>query len=237
MSERLSRKDIKHDRFVEDVETAYSFAKDNRRNVLLGACAVVLLIAAIWGFFILRKSQERKAQVVLAEAIAVIEASDAPPATATAPAPAANDAQKLAKAQPMFAAVTEKYPNTDAADIAQLYLARIAAARGDVETAKTRLQQFVREHGDHLLAGAAQLSLYEMQLQGAVGAKEVIAEVEKQLGSDDTILPKDALLALLARAYEASGSQDKARDVYQRIVNEFPESPYTIDAQRKLASA
>lgn len=235
MSDRLSRKEIRHDKFVEDVESVYSLAARNRKQVVIALVAVLAIAAAVWGWVVYQRSNERKAQAALAEAISVLDAQDPAPATPGVPPPAANDAQKLAKAQPMFAAVSSKYSGTEAADVAELYLARVAASRGDFAAAKTKLQGFVSKHPDHLLAGGAQLSLYEMQLQGPAGPKEVIAAVEKELAKSDTVLPKDALLALLARAYEASGSQDKARDVYQRIVNEFPDSPYTIDAQRKLA--
>lgn len=237
MSDKLNRKEIKHDRFVEDVGVAYDFARTNRNQVIALAVGAVVIALAIWGFFVYRSSRENKAQSALADAITVMETSTgtADP-TSTAAPQFKSEQEKLAKAEPMFSAVAEKYSGTDASDVADLYLARIAASRGDAARAKERLQSFIRDHGDHMLAGAAQLSLYELQLQGGAGAKEVISEVEKELGKDDSPLPKDALLSMLARAYEMTGAPDKARDVYQRIVNEFPDSPYTIDAQRKLAT-
>jgi TolA-binding protein len=230
---------MKKDKFVEDVGLAYDMARKNRRAVLYGAVGLLALIIGVWAFFAWRGTQERKAHSLLAEAIGVMEAdvgTPDPAAPAARPQFATED-EKFARAEPMFADVEQRYSGTDAADVAGLYLARIAAARGDAASARTRLEKFVRSHSDHILAGTAQMSLYELRLQGGAGATEVIAEVEKELAREGGPLPKDALLAFLARAYESSGAHDKARDVYQRVISEYPDSPYAIDAQRKLAAA
>lgn len=234
MAEHLNRKDLKHDRFVDEMEVAYGAMRRNTRYVVMGAVALVALIAAIVGLLAYNRSREAAAQALLAEAISTMEQPVAGEPGAPENAPFKSQEEKLAKAEPIFRQVTEKYSGKDAADIADLYLGRIAASRGDIKAAEPKFRKFVDEHSDHLLAGAAQMSLYQLKL-GSGATAEVIADVEKQLTAEEPILPKDALLALLARAYETSGNDAKAREAYQRIVNEHPESPYAIDAQRKVA--
>lgn len=236
MSDRPTRKEMKQDRFVQDVGTAYGYANRNRRNILLGIAGVVALIAVFYGVSAYRSSQERKAHQLLSEAIAVMDASSGAPQVAAEGAPEfGSDEEKFAKAQPLLQTVVDKHSGTDAADVAELYLANIAAARGDVEGARGRLEGFVRSHPGHLLAGAAQLSLYEMRLQPQE-VQSLISELEQKVAEEEPALPKDALLSLLARAWELQGDSAKARQAYERIISEFPDSTYTMDAQRRLAT-
>ena len=87
-----------------------------------------------------------------------------------------------------------KYSGTDAADVAGLYMARIAAARGDVKTAKPLLETFVKEQKDHMLVGAARFSLYQMRIEGGEAAT-VAVELNAELAKPEPVLPGDSLLA------------------------------------------
>lgn len=234
MAEHLNRKDLKHDRFVDEMEIAYAAMRRNTQRIVLAAVAVLLVIAAVVAFLAYNRRQENAAQTLLADAISTMDKPVAGEPGAPPDAPFKSNEEKLAKAEPIFRQVVSKYEGKDAADIADLYLARIAASRGDVATAEPKFRDFVSEHSDHLLAGSAQMSLYQIQL-GKGATAEVIADVEKQLTAEEAILPKDALLSVLARAHEIGGNDAKAREAYQRIINEYPESAYAIDAQRKVA--
>lgn len=237
MAGGLKRRDIKHDKFIDEMNEAYSFASRNRRNLVLAVAAMAVLLAVVAGVALYRKGEQKKAQAELAEAIAIVDAPSADtPGTAATDAKYKTEAEKFARAEPMFARIGDKYSGSNAGDVAELYLARIAAAKGDTKVAQAKLEDFVRQHHDHMLAAAAQQSLYELRLQGAE-TKATIAELEQKLGDEATIIPKDAILSLLARGYEMTGDESRARETYRRLVNEFPDSPYAMDAQRKLAVA
>ena len=68
---------------------------------------------------------------------------------------------------------------------------------------------------------------------------QIVTEVQAQLAkpADQAVLPPDTLLVLLAHAYDAQGQIEKSRDAYRRIATEFPDSPYAIEAQRKIGAA
>lgn len=118
--------------------------------------------------------------------------------------------------------------------MASLYLAQIEAGRGEYESARTRFETFLDDHPDHLLAGTAEVSLLRMRLADG-DTDAVITELQQRVDGEQERLPRPVLLALLAQAYEMKGEQDKAIQAYRRIANEFPDSPYSLDAQRKLA--
>lgn len=237
MAARLTRKEMKQDKFVEDANIAYEYASSHRSLIFGSILGVILVIAAIWGIWIYRAGSEAKAQARLGEAITVM---DSPTGATPGGDPAAvkykSEEEKIAKALPMFEDIAKNHSGSDAADVAEIFIARISASRGDLASARKKLQEFVDEHPDHMLAATAQLSLYELDLASG-DPKTVATQIEQKVNAQDQKVPTDALLSLLAKAYEMSGDHAKARDVYRRIVTEFPDSPYTIDAQRNVPPA
>lgn len=232
MAARLTRKEMKQDKFVEDVNIAYSYASSHRNFIIGSIVGAIVIVAAVWGIWTYRANNEEKAQSRLGEAITIMDSpTSASPGADPSSIKYKSEDEKIAKALPILEGVAKSYAGTDAADVAQIYLARIAVSKGDVATARTKLEAFVKEHPDHMLATTAQLSLYELDLASG-DPKKVATEIEQKVNSQNSKVPTDALLSLLAKAYEMSGNHAKARDVYQRIITEFPDSPYTLDAQR-----
>lgn len=236
--DRQHRHDLKHDKFVDEIGVLSSKARDNQR-MLIGAAAALIVAALIfygWQFY--RDKQEAKAQALLAAAITTF---DAPIGDAAAQQPGSTaptfktEQEKTAAAEKQFQDVQSRFGSSDAADIANLYLARIAVTKDDTARARELLQKFVAEQGDHILASTAQFSLYQLRIDGG-DAAEVAAELEAELAKPEPALPGDSLLVLLARAYEVQGQPEKVTDTWRRITVEFPESPYAVDAQRRLGT-
>jgi len=237
--DRQHRHDLKHDKFVDEIGVLSSKARANQRLLLTLAGAAIALAAIIYGIYFFRSNREANAQQALATAI---ETFDAPigdaPAGQTAPTGPRfkTEPERTAAAEKQFRAVQAQFSGTDAADIAGLYLARIAMNRGDVAMARRELQEFVDDHEDHILVGTARYSLFQLRLENGEAA-QVATEVQQELNEAEPVLPGDALLALLAQAYEVQGNREKSLEAYRRIATEFPESPYAIDAQRRIGTA
>jgi len=238
--DRQHRRDLKHDKFVDEVGALSTRARENQR-VLVGIAALALLIAvAVYGIYFYRSTREQKAQNALAQAI---ESMDSP-LIATAPgqptmpnAKFHTEAERTAAAEKQFKDVQAKFGGSNASDVANLYLARIQATRGDIAGARKLLDQFVSEHPKNILAGAARYDLYQLRIDNGE-AQQVANELTAEIGkTENQVLPPDAMLALLAHAWEVQGSPDKSREAYRRIVSEFPESSYVLEAQRRVGGA
>ena len=230
MSDRLSRKEIKHDKFVDEMETAYEVARKNVRWIVAAVVGIVVLIGVIVGVSLWLASQERKAQLRLAEAIEIL---DTPLGQPSPTGSYQNEQEKLDKAEPILREILDDYSGRDAADVAGLYLARLEAGRGEVEPAIEKVRKFVDSHPEHVLAQSARISLYDLRLSKGE-SQEVIADLEKEISGTDSPLPTDISLAILARAYEAGNQPEESRQAWQRLLNEYPDSAYTLEAQRKL---
>ncbi len=234
--DRQHRRDLKHDRFVDELGVLSGKAKDNQRALAAIAGGALAIALIVYGFYFFRSNRERRAQDLLSTAIDTIES---PIATPTAPNPEAkykSETERDAVAEKQFKEVKSQYGGTDASDVADLYLARIDAARGDVATARTLLQAFVNDHPKHLLVGSARYSLYQLRIENGE-APQVAKEIDGELTKTDPVLPADSLLVLLAHAYDVQGNMDKSRDTYRRIITEYPDSPFALEAQRRVGPA
>jgi len=234
---REHRRELKHDRFVDEIGTLSSKARENQRLLIGAGVGVLVIILAVYGFFAYRSTREQKAQEALSDAIATI---DSPlPAPNGQPMPGTKyktEAERTAVAEKQFKDVKAKFDGTDAADVADLYIARFDAGRGDTATARQLLEKFVRDHPKHVLVGSAKFSLYQLRIENGQ-AQQVANELNAEMTKTDPVLPTDTLLILLAHAYDAENNGVKARDAYKRIATDYPDSPYALEAQRRMGPA
>ena len=236
--DRQHRRELKHDRFVDEIGVLSTRARENQR-VLIGIAVAALLVAiAAYGVYFYRSDRERKAQDMLATAIDTIESPLVIPAQPNPDAKFKTEEERNKAAEQQFNEVKSKFSGTDAADVAGVYLARIGAARGDVAGARRLLQAFIQDHSSHVLARSARYSLYQLRVESGESSlvtSELTAELAKP--EKDQVLPADSMLVLLAHAYEVQGNDQKSRDTYRRIVTEFPDSPFALEAQRRVGPA
>lgn len=238
--DRQHRRELKHDKFVDELGTLSSRARENQRILITITAAAVVIAVIAYGIFFYRSTREKHAQDALASAIATMDSPLLPPAGGQAQPGAKfkTEQERNVAATKQFQDIVSKYSGSDAADVAGLYLARLDAAKGDTVGAKKLLQEFVSDHPKNILVGSARYSLYQLRIEGGE-APQVATDVQAQLAkpADQTVLPPDTLLVVLAHAYDAEGQPDKSRDTYRRIATEFPDSPYALEAQRKIGAA
>lgn len=236
--DRQHRHDLKHDKFVDEIGVLSSKARENQRLLLMIGGAIVAAAVIAYGIYFFRSNREQQAQAALSTAITTFEAPIGEQAQGEPAMPGPRfktEQERTAAAEKQFKDVQAKFSSSDAADVAGLYLARIAATRGDTKTARTMLESFIGDHEDHILVSAARYSLYQLRIDSGEAA-QVITEIDAELAKPEPALPGDSLLVLLAQAYEAQGNEAKSREAYRRITTEFPESPYVIEAQRRAGA-
>jgi TolA-binding protein len=239
---REHRRELKHDRFVDEIGSLSTRARENQRYVLTAAVGLVALAVITYGLFYYRHAREQQAQDALAVAIETIDSPLLPTPgqqPSQQPVPGAKfktEAERTAAAEKQFRDLKSKHSGTNAADIANLYLARLDAGRGDVAGARKLLNEFISEHPKQVLVGTARFSLYQLRIENGE-ASQVAGELQTEINKSDPVLPADTLLILLAHAYDAQGDGAKSKEAYRRITTEFPDSPYALEAQRRIGPA
>ena len=240
--DRQHRRDLKHDKFVDEVGNLSNRAVENQRLLLLITAGAVVIAILAYGIYFYRSNREEKAQAALAVAIETIDSPliPAPGAQQQQPVPPnarfKTDGERAGAAEKQFETVKHDYSGSTAADVADLYLARITGAKGDYANSRKLLEGFINREPSHLLVGGARYSLFQLRIDNGE-QDQVIGELNAEILKRDPVLPTDALLELLARAYDHQGNTAKMKETYRRIATEFPDSPYTVEAQRRSGAA
>ena len=239
MSQRLTRKEIKHDIREDEVRNVlvrvFDFLQERPREAAGIAGACVALVLAVIGLFAYLDRRGEAANEELAAALKIAAApvneEDARPEDPQEPSFATEEAKRT-RVKEAFGEVGGGV----AGDVSGLFLADAAASEGDAETARAIWESFLAEHEDHVLALSVRLNLIHLDRQNG-RAQEVADQLQSELDSATRTLPEDVLLFELAQTLEALDQADEARDLYQRILDEHPKSPYTTEARRVTTAA
>ena len=86
-----------------------------------------------------------------------------------------------------------------------------------------------------MLAGEARVNLIDLDRKQGKG-EQVVQQLRAMLEKGDTPLPQDMILHELGKTLEQLNGPQEAVQSYQRILDEFPQSPYRTEAQQKVAA-
>lgn len=239
MNQRLSRKEIKRDGFMESVGGALEWIQDHSRALIGAVAAIVAAVIIIALLFAQSQRREQRADDALAAALLVYQAAvDPVAANPTDPsAPTFPDSQARAQAASgLLQTVRDDFGRSDAAGIATAYLGQIAIENGDAEQARSLWEEFIGKTSDHMLTAEVQVNL--MALDRAEGkGDELVTRLRAMLSGPDEGLPHDLLWYQLALTLDSLGRDGEANEAYSRIVEDFPQSAYAAAARQHSGGA
>ena len=226
MGRRITRKQLKKDdEFVSAAEVIFRWIAENARPIAAGIAGVVVVALLWWAVTSWTGARTDDASLLLYNATRTFE-GDSETGSLT-------PAGDIEAAEAQFQQVIDNYGGTAQADMARLYLARIALSRGEVDGARAELVDLAQRHGDDVVGRLANLDLINLRIASGQGT-EVAAELEAMVTGVGDGLPRDAALFRLGELYVDEGQPDKAREYLQTLVEEFPESPFVAGARQRL---
>lgn len=213
---RLSKKQLKRDRFVEQTFD-WAHWVETHRTQALGTLAVVALLVA--GFFIWRqmaRSADDTASVAFVQARQAYYAGNWQLA--------ASDLQGF----------LGRYGGSSYADDARLALAEAYYRSGEYASAAQTLEDFLRRHGDSPLAPNAR-RLLGATYQQLGQFSQAAATFERALERAENDAMKISYRRALAQIYASQGQIDAAANQYRAIVDLDPDGEQGRRARRDLA--
>lgn len=235
--DRLTRHELKTDKFVQEVGQTVHFLEEHRRAVIRYgsiALALLILIAAGYGYTRARRAERQ------AELSRVLEAYntpivDPPPAEMVAFRTAQERAEAVTKG---CNEIIRKYAGSDEAAIATMILGNLAADQGDVDSADRYYRQ-AAEKADRDFASLARFA--QAQLYASQGKQ---ADAEKILRSladkPTTLVTREQAQIELARVLSRNNPEEA-----RKIVSPLAGKPGAVgraavnllaDINRKLGS-
>jgi predicted negative regulator of RcsB-dependent stress response len=232
-AERHHLKDNELERFALQ---ARDLVEAKKREMTMAIVAVVIVGAAAIGYFVWRDRVNTHAAAMLADATAVDDARIGPPAAPGTPNPGlsfATERERSQAALAKFKATADAYPSTEDGLFARLKEASTELALDDPQAAAHAYQQVIDRAGSGVYGQMARLGLAEAQARSGQydqAIKQFVDLSEKKEGA----LPIDGILMHLGRTYLDAGKRTEAQQTFNRLVQEFPESPFTGDARKEL---
>ena len=230
MTQKISRRDLKRNDLADTMGKTVEYVTGHRRGVTEAIAIAVAVGVLVGGFLLYRAWLGRSAGKSLSEAIGVLEtplASDA--SAAGAPKTFASAAERLTEAEKLLQKAAA-HGSTRSGRAAQVIL----AANGADKPGQS-IEVFEKAARLSKSESAAAAEIDAAKLLAAQGkTTEAIDRLKRAIESPASAAPKDALLFTLAGIYEQSGSPADARATYQRLITDYPNSPYRADARQKV---
>jgi tetratricopeptide (TPR) repeat protein len=238
MNQRPTRKEMKRDDLSAAMGRSVEYAETHVRTIVYAVGGILLLVALGVAIHLYRSGRAEKANQALAAAAKVyqapIAATGAKPADPSEPSFPTEEARR-ARAKELFTRAHQDYGSTDAGAVAGLYLAQIAAGEGRLDEARKLWSDYADDHQGTMLGAEARLNLFALDRKQGKG-EAVVKELRAMLEKGDSPLPQDLILHELGMTLEQLHRPQEAIQSYQRILDEFPQSPFRGDAQQKIAA-
>ena len=213
MAGRITRKELKSDKFALEVEQTVDFVTEHRRELVrYGSVAVAIIVVAVAGYFYARRQQTIREQA-LADAIQIQEAPVEPPNPSVLITFPTEDA-KSAAATKAFSEIAARYSGSNEAAVAKYYLGAIAADQGKMADAE-KLFKEAAQGGDKNYASLARLSLAQVYVEeGRTADGEKI--LRDLMDHPTVFVSKDQAIIALARSI-APTKPDEARKMLEPL--------------------
>jgi len=237
------RHKLKGNEFADSVARARAVVTEQQQTIRTAVIAIVAILVVVGGLLAWRASRNTRATSALATALAVAEAPVVvpPPPAPGSPAPVQQpgtyrtERARAEAALPLLIEAADKYPNSDAGITARFRAGSTLSELGRYTEAEQRYREVLDKAGkSSIYARTARLGLAE-SLAAQKKYDEAISTL-KDLATDmNSQLPVDGVLMQLGRTAMDGGKTDEATRAFQRVVNEFPQSPYASEAREKIA--
>jgi predicted negative regulator of RcsB-dependent stress response len=217
----MTRHQLKEqDEITTQLKTFTDLVVARKKEITIGLIVIAVLVIGAFGWRYYSSRRNAAAQAQLSQAITIYNDT----------VNIKSDKERYEKTIVEAQKTHDQYRSLAAGSIALYYVALSQEGLGDTTKAVENLQA-VSQSGDASIKAVAQFAL------GAVykkhGETQKAIDTYKQL-YDNGGYSKAAVGYELATLYEETKQMDQAKDYYQKVVSEFPDSPFRQSADDAL---
>jgi TolA-binding protein len=233
---RTERHHLKEDELEKLARQAREAFETRKRETTVAIAAIVIVGAAVLGYVAWKDRINSRAEAMLAEALAAADTRVGAPVAPGTPGAGPSFATERARSEAAlakFKTAADAYPDADAGIFARYRQAAAEAELGNARQAAATYQLVIDRAGDRIYGQMARLGLAEAQARGGDYDKAINAFKELAQRKDGP-LPVDGILMQLGLAYRDSGKKADAQQTFNRIIAEYPDSSFSMDAKKEL---
>ncbi len=211
----VKKKEIKEDKLVTTYFQARDYLEENQGNILKIGGGALLLIVLVTFWVTSKKDAEYDAAYQLSMAMTT-SAQDEPLQVAD-----------------KFSEIADRYEGTRAGDQALLYVAQMRKMGEQLEEALEAYENYIRR-------GSKDKYLYPAALAGKASCLEDLERFEEAAEAFNAAATTHKGLFLApqylmdaARCYRLSGDHEKSKTQYELIINNYPDSEFSTQAEQE----
>jgi predicted negative regulator of RcsB-dependent stress response len=211
---RLTRKELKSDKFALEVQHGVEYVSEHRRQLIrwggIGVAVVILAVA----FFVYRNYERGLRQEALHHAMQIQNATIGTQQGNDFLTIFPTEAERYKAAGKAFTDLAAKYPGTDEGTLAQFFLGTNASDQGNLAEAEKRLKS-VADSGNQDFGSMAKLSLARVYAsEGKLGDGEKI--IQSIIDHPSGLVSKEQATLALGQLIQASDPQ-RARKLIEPL--------------------
>jgi TolA-binding protein len=214
---RLTKKQIKEDKFVTYYFKAQDYVQKNQKIVSSVIIGIIAVVAISILFVRSKRAAEANASIELARAESALQESN------------------LNTAIDMLKSLADNYSGTKNAGRAVFQLANVYFERQDYEMARQYYEQYLDDYGsDEIMASSAysgigaSLEQREEFLEAAYYYKKGAEKFPEHFEAARQLMNA-------ARCFRLANNKVEAKELYQRIIDDYPESNVVRNAEMMLS--
>jgi predicted negative regulator of RcsB-dependent stress response len=193
---RITRKELKSDKFALEVEHTVTFFEEHQKEIIRYGTIALAVIVLILGYTIYSRRQHTQREQALARAIQVQESPVGPPSPGVNSSFPTQEVKDQVALQ-AFSEVQKRYPGSMEGAVAEYYLGAIKADQGTLAEAEVNFKS-VADHADAKYSSLAKLSL--AQIYFSDGRTDQGEKLLRDLMANPTIyVSKEQATVTLAR--------------------------------------
>jgi tetratricopeptide (TPR) repeat protein len=212
-----------HEEVIDPVDgivtKTQNFFDENKSAIYGGLIAVLVIVAALFGYGYYQKIQEQKAQVLLAKAQSFFTAADYSKALK-------GDETDFT---PGLEQIIANYSGTDAANLATYYAAMSEFNLGNNDAALGYINKFDIPDG---VLGVGPLAFKASVLVANGKYSDAASTYEKAANEVKTEQTTPLFLIEAAKAYLKAGNKQQAQRVITSVLDEYPTGAHSAEANR-----
>jgi len=232
---------MKKDEFISTVQKLINLAFRYWKPLALGFAIALVVTLALLGWNHYRHQQELEASTLLSPALKEFHTPVTQPGETPSDderpnePPLTSEEEKYRQVLSSLQQVIDRYPRSHSAAQARYYQGICYLHLNQYENAIKAFEMSFKKSSDRLIKGLSLMNLaYSYEATGNYQkAAELYHDHFKALSR---VASEDVVLLDLGKYYEKSHQEKEAMAQYQKIIDEFPESPYKNEAEDRLGT-
>ncbi|MEW6381594.1 MAG: tetratricopeptide repeat protein [bacterium] len=239
IKKKMTRKQFlaQDDEVMSFMKKAVIWLKKNANLIIFGVIGIGVVAAAIWGIRYKKESDLRNSAKLLSEARASYYAKvEGEPGVDDLQSEKSfkNIKEKYTAAVKTLDQLLQLYPSSAHAEDALFLKADAYYHMGEYDKAILTYQQYLEKYKTRGAYSVEALSSTGYSYEAKGDYQEAARVFQKITDDYQSYLLRDSIFMELGRCYEQMKDWGKAKEVYQKVVANFSDSPLLKDAQEKL---